>query len=52
MSGRDLPAVARPGGTGESLTRAGARVHVFPAGHVSGCVPAVLDRVVSVAARG
>jgi pimeloyl-ACP methyl ester carboxylesterase len=37
---------------GESLTRAGARVHVFPGGHVSGCVPAVLDRVVSVAARG
>ncbi|WP_323101607.1 alpha/beta hydrolase [Intrasporangium sp. YIM S08009] len=37
---------------GESLTRAGAQLHVFPGGHVSGCVPAVLDHVVSVAARG
>ncbi|WP_076258885.1 alpha/beta fold hydrolase [Intrasporangium flavum] len=36
---------------GESLTRVGARLHVFPGGHVSGCVPAVLDHVVSVAAR-
>jgi pimeloyl-ACP methyl ester carboxylesterase len=36
---------------GEGLGRAGATVHVFPGGHVSGFVPEVMARVMAVAAE-
>jgi pimeloyl-ACP methyl ester carboxylesterase len=36
---------------GEGLRRAGAHVHVFPGGHVSGFVPDVMAEVMALAAR-